>query len=604
MSSINTNRSALQALQAANAAARDLSGIEKRLSTGLKVAGTADDSAAFIVAQSLRSDGLMWHAVGKGLGRARSILDVGISGAEQISDLIVTLRQKGTDLADAGDADQPAIRRDIEALVDQIDRVAKSASFGGVNLLIGQPVTHTISSHSYGSGWTALPQNGFQVPMSALPPETLVEREVQTRHVLPPSPRTPESYAAIQRSMHGNVAMTIPMDGGAVAGRFNLLLEQTEGADSVEIWQHGVRVAATGRPYAAEGVPVGAGAPVDGPKVISFDYDPEKGQDLEVRVTPTGSTALSRFWQVSGLSLQDPAEPVPDPIREQAYSSRITTRAVFNPPIGIANPEQAAQALDDSPDYDAMPRDNVRTVDVLGGSVPGRVDVLFDAFDSPDSLEIWQDGVRIAATGQPYVTDGAPVGAATAVSGASRISFDYDPDKGPLSFRFNEGGAARESAWHVGAMTLRPFDSAPGPLSTGASSETQAGYGAIQYDFNSATNLTSQRIRSRDLTRDGLGLAGLGSASPDHVLDRILEAEDRVNKALSYLGNKARSFDMLAQRASTMADIRDAAVGTLVDADMAKEAAALQAAQVKQQLTTQALGIANRAPQFLLDLFK
>ena len=42
----------------------------------------------------------------------------------------------------------------------------------------------------------------------------------------------------------------------------------------------------------------------------------------------------------------------------------------------------------------------------------------------------------------------------------------------------------------------------------------------------------------------------------------------------------------------------------LVDADLAKESARLQALQVQQQLGAQALSIANQAPQVILSLFR
>ena len=45
-------------------------------------------------------------------------------------------------------------------------------------------------------------------------------------------------------------------------------------------------------------------------------------------------------------------------------------------------------------------------------------------------------------------------------------------------------------------------------------------------------------------------------------------------------------------------------VGNLVDADLAKESARLQALQVQQQLGAQALSIANSAPQIVLSLFR
>lgn len=45
-------------------------------------------------------------------------------------------------------------------------------------------------------------------------------------------------------------------------------------------------------------------------------------------------------------------------------------------------------------------------------------------------------------------------------------------------------------------------------------------------------------------------------------------------------------------------------LGALIDADLAKESAQLQSLQIRQQLGTQALSIANQAPQSLLSLFK
>ena len=51
-------------------------------------------------------------------------------------------------------------------------------------------------------------------------------------------------------------------------------------------------------------------------------------------------------------------------------------------------------------------------------------------------------------------------------------------------------------------------------------------------------------------------------------------------------------------------DAQNAGLGALVDADLAKESATLQSLQIRQQLGTQALSIANQAPQTLLSLFR
>jgi flagellin len=51
-------------------------------------------------------------------------------------------------------------------------------------------------------------------------------------------------------------------------------------------------------------------------------------------------------------------------------------------------------------------------------------------------------------------------------------------------------------------------------------------------------------------------------------------------------------------------DALNQGLGSLIDADLAKESAQLQALQIRQQLGTQALSLANQAPQTLLSLFK
>jgi len=55
---------------------------------------------------------------------------------------------------------------------------------------------------------------------------------------------------------------------------------------------------------------------------------------------------------------------------------------------------------------------------------------------------------------------------------------------------------------------------------------------------------------------------------------------------------------------SGLSDRLDSAVGSILDANLEKEAARLQSLQVQQQLASQSLSIANKAPQSVLSLFR
>lgn len=77
-----------------------------------------------------------------------------------------------------------------------------------------------------------------------------------------------------------------------------------------------------------------------------------------------------------------------------------------------------------------------------------------------------------------------------------------------------------------------------------------------------------------------------------------------VNQALGDLGAQSRQVEAHNTFVSKLSDVLNTGIGNLVDADLAKESARLQALQVQQQLGAQALSIANQQPQIVLSLFK
>ena len=77
-----------------------------------------------------------------------------------------------------------------------------------------------------------------------------------------------------------------------------------------------------------------------------------------------------------------------------------------------------------------------------------------------------------------------------------------------------------------------------------------------------------------------------------------------VSAALAKLGTGSKALQQHMTFIGKLQDALDAGVGNLVDADLAKESAKLQALQTKQQLGVQALSIANSSTSSLLGLFR
>jgi flagellin len=79
---------------------------------------------------------------------------------------------------------------------------------------------------------------------------------------------------------------------------------------------------------------------------------------------------------------------------------------------------------------------------------------------------------------------------------------------------------------------------------------------------------------------------------------------NNVNNALNTVGSEKNYVTNQVAYNSDKIDALNSGVGSLVDADLAKESAQLQSLQIRQQLGTQSLSIANQAPAALLSLFK
>jgi flagellin len=77
-----------------------------------------------------------------------------------------------------------------------------------------------------------------------------------------------------------------------------------------------------------------------------------------------------------------------------------------------------------------------------------------------------------------------------------------------------------------------------------------------------------------------------------------------INTSLNSIGSNIRYVSNQTTYNSDKIDSLNSGLGSLIDADLAKESAQLTALQIRQQLGTQSLSMANQAPQSLMSLFK
>ena len=116
-------------------------------------------------------------------------------------------------------------------------------------------------------------------------------------------------------------------------------------------------------------------------------------------------------------------------------------------------------------------------------------------------------------------------------------------------------------------------------------------------EFVARTSVSAEQARA------ALGDSSGNASNTTSMLDAFNEFESEVNTALGKIGADNRNVEFQQDFNGALRDATEQGLGSLVDADLARESARLQALQTKQQLSTQTLSIANQSPQVLLGLF-
>jgi len=139
MLSVNTNYSAMIALQNLNFTNNELEGVQNKISTGFKISSARDNGAIYAIAEGQRSRVSSVAAVKDGIDRANSTIDVALSAGKSIGEILQKLKAKAVAAqADDMTPDQrSALQADFTSMRSQIDTIANSAQFNGANLAAG-----------------------------------------------------------------------------------------------------------------------------------------------------------------------------------------------------------------------------------------------------------------------------------------------------------------------------------------------------------------------------------------------------------------------------------------------------------------------------------
>ncbi len=148
---INTNIPAEYAVYNLNQTNNKLSLALDRLSTGLRITKAADDEAGMTIADALRfQSSNLGQAINNG-NNAVNLIQIADQALQTSINLVSTIATKATQAANATQdtASREAIQADISKLLEEINNIASTTSYRGVNLLNGTFTNKVIQIGAY-----------------------------------------------------------------------------------------------------------------------------------------------------------------------------------------------------------------------------------------------------------------------------------------------------------------------------------------------------------------------------------------------------------------------------------------------------------------------
>lgn len=110
-----------------------------RLSSGMRINSAADDAAGLAIADSLRADGRIFAQGIRNLNDGISALNIAQGSLQQLSSIVTRQLELAEQAANGiyGTSQRRALHNEVDALVNEFNRIVYSTSFNGQNVLDG-----------------------------------------------------------------------------------------------------------------------------------------------------------------------------------------------------------------------------------------------------------------------------------------------------------------------------------------------------------------------------------------------------------------------------------------------------------------------------------
>ena len=216
--SIATNTSALDAAAAAASVSTSLETSMERLSTGKRINSASDDAAGVAIASRLSSEIRGTNQSIRNALDAQALMDTAEGAHKEVENILQRMREIAVQAANGTNNTQDRLnmQKEINAMVNEVDRIAEATTWAGTNLLLGDGTSNSEKAFSFQVGAATGTQNQINVAVKSLTASTLglSALDLQATVLINDADITPNDSSIVYGFMHNNSGNFIAARGG------------------------------------------------------------------------------------------------------------------------------------------------------------------------------------------------------------------------------------------------------------------------------------------------------------------------------------------------------------------------------------------------------
>jgi flagellin-like hook-associated protein FlgL len=640
------NQSARVALQAFQAASRDLAVSQSRVASGLQVASARDEGAVYVNSEGQKARLSEIVSIRDGINRASALLDVTMAGGASISRILNDMRSiaLSAQSSDLSAEQRTSLQDSYDASRRQIGGIVGSVQFNGLNLV-----------NAGGDDLSVRMQDQSSAASNPIAKSPFITRVMS-------------DAGGVTAAFFGLVKPSFSPDGTKITDGADYIQDLSTGAltnlnlgnrttTTAEVWSpDGSKIIAAAGIYdLTTGIKTPIGSPIGIVNAYSHTLSPD---GTKVAMTAPSSWLPEDTNATFDIYIKD--------LTSGAFSLVSTGSAgeVGNGPthLPIFSPDGTKLLFETSATNwragDANNAPDIYEKDLVTG-VLRHISYGSGAVYSPDGGKIafvshynitpgetnnigkWDVYVKDLATGVTTLVSKPSVGVHQNANSGGSLRFS--PDGSMLVFESDASNLVDGDTNGVRDIFLKNLETGSVTLVSHGLDGAPANGQSVNADFSpdgksllfasAASNLATGdangggydlyiadlrespllQIDSLDWTlggggaltalSDGSGALSHASAAVSAVgaLDAAIIA---IGRDLADLGAKAKSLDKQNGFLVRLADVMERGIGKLVDADLSKESARVASLRLKVELSRVNLSVANQSSIVLLDLIK